>query len=149
MGLYLCIFDQCGEELCGVEVGLYRYFQELRDTVARFTPKGPIARLVRPGGGKLSSKMPTLLVHSDCDGAWSVKECRALKQELEEIKQVFLQEPVSPETVALKQDVFKFYGVTPQNLFECFIDSDCEFLIDRLIDLCDRAIEAKRPIVFQ
>ena len=118
MGLYLCIFDQCGEELCGVEVGLYRYFQELRDTAARFTPKGPIARLVRPGSGKLSSKMPTLLVHSDCDGSWSVKECRALKQELEEIKQVFLQEPVSPETVALKQDVFKFYGVTPQNLFE-------------------------------
>ena len=62
---------------------------------------------------------------------------------------MFLQEPVSPETVALKQDVFKFYGVTPQNLFECFIDSDCEFLIDRLIDLCDRAIEAKRPILFQ
>ena len=85
MGLYLCIFDQCGEELCGVEVGLYRYFQELRDTAARFTPKGPIARLVRPGSGKLSSQMPTLLIHSDCDGSWSVSECKALKLELEEL----------------------------------------------------------------
>lgn len=149
MGLYLCIFDQSGEELCGVEVGLYRYFQELRDTVARYANRGFINKLVHPGGSRFSSNMSTLLVHSDCEGSWSVSECGELKKELEEIRQVFLKEPVSPEAVALKQDIFKFYGITPQNLFECFIDSDCEFLIDRLIDLCDRAIEAKRPILFQ
>ena len=30
MGLYLCIFDEDGEDICGVEVGLYNYFEEFR-----------------------------------------------------------------------------------------------------------------------
>ena len=28
----------------------------------------------------------------------------------------------------------KFFGITPKNLFECFVDTDCEFLIDRLLE---------------
>jgi len=50
---------------------------------------------------------------------------------------------------AFKQDIFKFFGITPKNLFECFVDSDCEFLIDRMIELCDLAIQKNRPIMFQ
>ena len=70
-------------------------------------------------------------------------------KELEEIKQVFLEEPPSAKIIASKQDIFQFFGITPQNLFECFVDSDCEFLIDRLIELCDLAMEKNRPIMFQ
>lgn len=49
----------------------------------------------------------------------------------------------------LKSDIFKFFGVTPRDLFECFVDTNCEFLIERLTQLCDRAIKEKQPIVFQ
>lgn len=93
--------------------------------------------------------MTTLLNHSDCDGSWSTDECVQLKLELQEIKQVFTNEPPDFSIIELKQDFFKFYGIKPENLFECFIDSDCEFLIDRLIDLCDLAIQMNKPIMFQ
>ena len=78
-----------------------------------------------------------------------VSGIRNMKAELEEIKQVFLEEPPSAKIIASKQDIFQFFGITPQNLFECFVDSDCEFLIDRLIELCDLATEKNRPIMFQ
>lgn len=39
MGLYLCIFNQNGDDICGVEVGLYSYFGEFRDLVSKFTNK--------------------------------------------------------------------------------------------------------------
>ena len=122
MGLYLCIFDQNEEDICGVEVGLYSYFGEFRDLVSKFTNKDFISKVLRRKS-KFSLPMTTLLNHSDCDGSWNVEEYVQLKMELEEIK--------------------------PENLFECFIDSDCEFLIDRLIKLCDLAIQENRPIIFQ
>ncbi len=148
MGLYLCIFDQNGEDICGVEVGLYRYFEEFRSKVSQYTNKGTICKLLKRKS-KFTLPMTTLLNHSDCDGSWNVSECVQLKRELEEIKQVFIQEPPDSSTMELKQDIFKFYGIRPQNLFECFVDSDCEFLIDRLIELCNTAIQKDRPIMFQ
>lgn len=149
MGLYLCIFDEAGDDICGVEVGLYQYFGDFRDTVAKYTDKGFVSKLLNRNHKRFSSQMPTLLNHSDCDGNWSVRDCKLLKAELEEIKQVFIEEPPSPKIIASKQDVFDFFGIKPQNLFECFVDSDCEFLIDRLMELCDLAIEKNRPIMFQ
>ena len=149
MGLYLCLFDEYGEDICGVEVGLYQYFGVFRDTVNQHTNKGLLSLFTKPGYKTFSSQMPTLLQHSDCDGSWSVQDCKLLKAELEEIKQVFLEEPPSKKIISSKQDIFQFFGVKPQNLFECFIDSDCEFLIDRMIELCDVAIEKNRPILFQ
>ena len=149
MGLYLCIFDEAVDDICGVEVGLYQYFGDFRDTVAQYTKKGLISRFIKPDRKIFSSKMPTLLNHSDCDGSWSVQDCKLLKAELEEIKQVFCEEPPSAKIIASKQDIFQFFGITPKNLFECFVDSDCEFLIDRLIELCDLAMGKNRPIMFQ
>ncbi len=148
MGLYLCIFDQDGTDLCGVEVGLYRYFEEFRGRVSQYTNKGIISKLLRRNN-KFTLPMATLLNHSDCDGSWNVDECAQLKMELEEIKKVFTQEPPDFSIIELKQDIFKFYGITPKNLFECFVDSDCEFLVDRLIDLCNLAMQKNRPIMFQ
>ncbi len=149
MGLYLCIFDEYGEDICGVEVGLYQYFGVFRDTVNQYTNKGLLSLFMKSDHKTFSSQMPTLLKHSDCDGSWSVQDCKLLKAELEEIKQVFLEEPPSSKIISSKQDIFQFFGVKPQNLFECFIDSDCEFLIDRMIELCDLAMERNRPILFQ
>ena len=110
MGLYLCIFDEAGDDICGVEVGLYQYFGDFRDTVAQYTKKGLISRFIKPDRKIFSSKMPTLLNHSDCDGSWSVRDCKLLKAELEEIKQVFCEEPPSAKIIASKQDIFQFFG---------------------------------------
>ena len=138
MGLYLCVFDEGGEDICGVEVGLYKYFAEFRQKVAIFVDDN-----------RFTNKMPTLLQHLDCDGNWSVSDCKILINELMEIKAVFQQEPPLKEIQNLKENIFKFYGIVPKNLFECFVDTDCEFLIDRLLELCNCAIKENRPIQFQ
>lgn len=148
MGLYLCIFDQNGDDIRGVEVGPYSYFGEFRDRVSQYGGKGLVAKFLKRKN-KFSLPMTTLLNHSDCDGSWSASECAQLKKELLEIKQVFIKEPPDPAIIALKQEVFELFGVKPQNLFECFIDTDCEFLIDQLIRLCDLAMQTNQPIVFQ
>lgn len=93
--------------------------------------------------------MPALLQHSDCDGVWTVRQCKKLLKELEEIGQVMKQEPPNQEVLDLKSNIFKFFGVVPRNLYECFVDTDCEFLIERLTQLCNRAIKQNQPIVFQ
>ena len=116
--------------------------------VSKFTNKDFLSRVLKRKS-KFSLPMTILLNHSDCDGSWNVDECVHLKMELQEIKQIFINEPPDLSIIELKQDIFKFYGVKPENLFECFIDSDCEFLIDRLIQLCDLAIQENRPIIFQ
>lgn len=138
MGLYLCVFDEQEDDICGVEVGLYKYFAAFRQNVALFVDEK-----------RLTNTMPTLLQHPDCDGSWSVSDCKALINELTEIKEVFQKEPPSKEVYDLKKDVFKFWGITPKNLFECFVDTNCEFLIDRLLELCNCAIKENRPIMFQ
>jgi len=148
MGLYLCIFDEDGEDIRGVEVGLYQYFEEFRKLVSKYAGKGFVSKLLKRGN-HFSFSMQTLLNHSDCDGSWSVGDCARLKKELEEIKQVFTKEPPNPSIIAFKQDIFKSFGIAPKNLFECFADSDCEFLIDRMIELCDLAIQKNRPTLFQ
>lgn len=148
MGLYLCIFDENGDDIRGVEVGLYKYFEAFRSTVSKYANKGLIAQFLNRKG-QFSLPMTTLLNHSDCDGSWNVDECTQLKKELEEIKQVFIKEPTDSSIIELKQDIFKYYGIKPKNLFECFVDSDCEFLIDRLIELCDLAIQTNSSIMFQ
>ena len=125
MGLYLCIFDQNGDDICGVEVGLYSYFGEFRDLVSKFTNKDFLSRVLKRKS-KFSLPMTTLLNHSDCDGSWNVDECVHLKMELQEIKQIFINEPSDLSIIELKQDIFKFYGVKP-----------------------DLAIQENRPIVFQ
>ena len=60
-----------------------------------------------------------------------------------------MNEPPDLSIIELKQDIFKLYGIKPEYLFECFIDSDCEFQIGRLIGLCDLAIQENRSMMFQ
>lgn len=47
VGLYLCIFDQNGDDICGVEVGLYSYFGEFRDLVSKFTNKNVLSKVLK------------------------------------------------------------------------------------------------------
>ena len=47
MGLYLCIFDEDGEDICGVEVGLYNYFEEFRCLISKYTNKGLASKILK------------------------------------------------------------------------------------------------------
>ena len=81
MSLYLCVFD--GEqEMEGVEVGSYTDFNELRSYIVRDLE-----------GGAPGSLYPTLLLHSDCDGAWSHGECVRLRDELRSIRAAMVERP--------------------------------------------------------
>ena len=75
MGLYLCIFDETGEdELGACDVGHYSDFGSFRDTIARHMR---------------AADFPVLMTHSDCDGEWAVEQLPALVRELETIAAKF------------------------------------------------------------
>lgn len=137
MGLYLCVFDD-DDELDGVEVGSYSDFDFFRRSVTELLE-----------GGVAGSRFPTLIIHSDSDGEWSLTECESLRQELMTIASEFQQLPGIPFRVDWQQQVGKLLGLKPASLYESFIDVDGERLLERLIRLCDVATERAMPILFQ
>jgi hypothetical protein len=137
MGLYLCVFDE-DEELEGVDVGSYSDFEFFRSSVTELLEDG-IA----------GSKFPTLIIHSDSDGEWSVSESETLRHESTTIAHGFKQLPPTQFHAEWQQQLGKLLGLKPASLYECFIDVDGEPILDRLIQLCDVAIERKLSILFQ
>ena len=137
MGLYLCVFD--GEdEIDGVEVGPYADFGELRDYVVRELE-----------GGKAGTRFPTFILHSDCDGEWSVDDATKPLAELETIvSSMKVQKPV-PFFSEWQSRVAKSVGLVPKSAFESFIDVDGEFVLMRIQNLVGVALERQLPILFQ
>jgi hypothetical protein len=84
MSLYLCIFDN-DEEIEGVDVGAYSDFDFFRKAVTDSLECG-----------LTGSQFPTLNLHSDCDGEWSVADCVDLENELGFIATAFIQLPPVP-----------------------------------------------------
>ena len=136
MGLYLCIFDG-DEDVNGVEVGSYADFGALRDHVVRELEL------------KAGDRFPTFILHSDCDGEWSVADCQKLQVELDEIGVALKARPAIAFSSDWQRVVAKSIGLKPQNAFESFIDVDGEFLLDRLQDLVKDALARRLPILFQ
>ena len=137
MGVYLCIFAE-DEEVDGVEMGHYSDFNALRDYVARELE-----------GGVRGARFPTLMLHSDCDGEWSVADCEKLIQELRDlIVQMQGRAPVEFASDWQKH-VARSTGLAPTNAFETFIDVDGEFVLERMLDLASLALERGLPILFQ
>jgi len=137
MGLYLCVFEE-DEELDGVDAGGYSDFNFFRSVVTN-----------QLEGGTPGAKYPTLILHSDCDGEWSVEECRALQEELESIADVFRQLPPADFDSDWQRAVAQSLGLQPRNLYESFIDVDGEPLVERLLGLCRLAQDRGQPIIFQ
>jgi len=137
MGLYLCIFEG-DQDVDGVEVGAYADFNVLRDHIV-----GELE------GGKAGSRFPTFVLHSDCDGEWSVAECEALRGELAEMVTALQERPAIPFVADWQKAVAKSVGLKPQNAFESFIDVDGEFLLERLQNLVNNALTRRLPIMFQ
>ena len=137
MGLYLCILDG-DEEIDGVEVGSYADYGALVTQVVD-----------RLEAGIAGARFPVLVLHSDCDGSWTVQDCAKLEKELDVIIQEFKRLAPIPFTAAWQKVIAKQIGHRPENLFESFIDVDGELLLDRLIELARMAQRRGEPIVFQ
>jgi hypothetical protein len=138
MGLYLCVFNG-DDELNGVEVGAYADFNELRDYIIR-TLENNVA----------GSRFPLLNLHSDSDGEWSVSDCAKLSQELAEIESEMRLKPPVPYVSDWQKAVARAKGLAPSNnAFESFIDVDGEFVLERIGNLVNVALEHQLPIMFQ
>ena len=137
MGLYLCIFDG-DEDVDGVDVGAYADYNALRDCIVRELE-----------AGEAGSRFPTFILHSDCDGEWSVAECQRLQGELAQIVAALKARPPMKFSSAWQEAVAKSIGLHPQNAFESFIEVDGEFLLERLQSLVKNALARQLPILFQ
>jgi hypothetical protein len=137
MGLYLCIFKD-DDEIDGVEVGSYADFNWLRDYVVKFVELG-----------KLGSKCPTFILHSDSDEEWSVDQCQQLALELDDIVNTLKTLPPVKFPSDWQNIVADSIGLVPCNAFESFIDVDGENLLERLQKLVRNALKHQLPILFQ
>lgn len=137
MGLYLCIFDG-DEDINGVEIGSYADYGAFVDYVIRELELG-----------KAGARFPTFVLHSDCDGEWSVGDCQKLQVELTEITSALKARPSIGFSSDWQKVVAKSIGLKPLNAFESFIDVDGEFLLERLQNLVKDALARQLPILFQ
>lgn len=137
MGLYLCIFDE-HNEIDGVEIGSYSDFNALREYVVKELEEG-----------KAGHRFPNFVLHSDSDGVWEWEECTALHDELRGIMFEMKSRPAISFVSEWQDRVAKFVGLRPNNAFECFIDVDGEFVLDRIDALALLAIARGLPILFQ
>lgn len=138
MGLYLCVFDEAGEELEGVEVGSYADFNFFRDAVTAVVENG-----------HQGTVCPTLVNHSDSDGEWSSSDSAKLLHELDLVAEAFLRCPAVEYNSEWKGQVAKAFGIKPETLLECFFDVDGEPLVERLQQLAKVSADSGLPIWFQ
>ncbi len=137
MGLYLYIGNDEGQ-IDGADFGKYAHFGAFRQYVAS-----------QVEGGTLGHKFPVLLLHSDCDGEWTVDECRRLQAELIEISAALYALPPASIDSEWQVDLLESRGIVPANAIESFFDADGMPVLVRLLKLTAIAIEHGRPIVFQ
>ena len=137
MGLYLCIF--CDDlDVDGVDVGGYADFNSLRDYIVRELENGVAG-----------SQYPTFVLHSDCDGEWSLSDCEKLKHEIPKIINAMQQGAAVSFVSDWQKALAKSIGLNSRNAFESFIDVDGEFLMERLHGLVGNALTRSLPISFQ
>ena len=137
MGLYLAIFED-EDELDGVEVGGYSDFSIFRNAVGK--------NLEQDQAG---SRFPVLMLHSDCDGQWTMKEAGRLEKELAVIRNELQGLPPVRLSEGWQREVATMFSIRPASLLECFFDIDGEPLVDRLIGLARLSQTVSLPILFQ
>jgi len=137
VGLYLCIYEG-DDDIDGVEVGPYSDFGRLRDYIVRELE-----------GRRAGSRFPTFILHSDCDGEWSVAECGKLRIELTQMRLAMHARPPVSFISEWQRNVAQSLGQSPKNAFESFIDVNGDFILERIQQLVDVAIDRQLPISFQ
>jgi hypothetical protein len=136
MSLYLCVFAG-SQEIAGVEVGTYAEFNALR------------ARIAPLEGGPAGTRFPVLMLHSDCEGEWSVAACAQLERELATIVQELADRPPQPFPSEAQARLAAERGLVPRHAGECFLDVDGSPLLGRLQALVAVARHAGFPLLFQ
>ena len=137
MGLCLYVLDSDPgdadepQEIAECDIGHYSDFGCFRDTIARHLAP---------------DSYPTLMLHSDCDGEWSLAEIPRLEEELREIGAAFRKLPPEEPTGAFEHTAEHRVGAG--SLYDCFHNVDGENLFEALLELCETAREHKRPITF-
>ncbi|NNB94915.1 hypothetical protein HI113_13520 [Corallococcus exiguus] len=137
MGLCLVVHEG-DEDLEEVAVGGYSDFNALRDYVTRELE-----------AGKLGSRFPVFMMHSDCDGEWSVPECERLREELAVIAGEMQARPPVAFASEWQRSEAGSMGLVPRNAFESFLAVSGGFLVEALQDLVEFALERRAPISFQ
>lgn len=137
MGLYLCALKE-GVDIDGIDVGAYSDYQNFLEVITD--------RLQR---GMHSSKFPTLMRASNCDGEWRLDDLPKLKNELTQIRDAFGQLPPTEYPSKWQREVASLLGISASSLASSFIDVDGEDLCQRMIDLCETALEHGATISFQ
>jgi hypothetical protein len=137
MGLYLCVFEK-DSELDGLEVGSYADFNFLREQIIAVVEQG-----------KFGTRCPVFVKHPDSDGEWTPQQSSDLLDELDLIEGAFANAPPVAFNSEWKKNVAKTYGISPQNLLDCFFDVDGEPLLARLKGLAKLSAERGAPILFQ
>ena len=138
-GLYLCLLDEDLEiDYGGIEVGSWKQFQKYRDAIhlrieKRFLRKTPVGE-----------RFPLFLTRMS--GGWRAEELAELKEELEEIL-------VKASSKAADPSIVPEYASRVRSRFRalhhCFVDTQVEPLLEKLIALCNLGIEKKLPMVMQ
>jgi hypothetical protein len=137
MGLYITVFDG-DEEIDGIEVGRYADFEHFRETIC----------VVLEGGIK-GSRFPILMLHSNCDGEWSVTELKDLKNELIEIRDELSRNPPVATFDGWRQQLVSMNGTMPKTLLDSFFDIDGNILVDRILAIVNIGIDRGLPVLFQ
>lgn len=138
VSLYLCIMDDDEDEVDGFQPGAYSDFGAFRDYIARELEHG-----------EAGSRFPTLMLHSDCDGEWSVNDCATLQGELTTIAAEMKARPAVALASGWQKNVATDAGLVPRSAFESFIDVDGEPVVERLQKQVATARERGLPILFQ
>jgi hypothetical protein len=138
VGLYLHIGVEGESEIDGADLGRYADFGAFRDFVAKSLENGV------PG-----ARFPVLMGHSDCDGEWSVDDCRRLQDELLQIGEAMFAMAALTVNGAWQESVMREKGLVPRNALESFIDVSGVPVAVRLLQLTAVAIDHGYPIAFQ
>jgi hypothetical protein len=109
MGLCLYVLgsdvgdDEEPDELAKCDVGHYSDFGCFRDAIARYLD---------------ARRYPVLMLHSDCDGEWTLAEVSLLEQELRKIEVAFQKLP--PEEPSRAFEHTAEYPAGAKSLYDCF-----------------------------
>lgn len=137
MGLVLVIYEN-DEDIGEVAVGPYSDFGALRDYVSRELERG-----------RVGSRFPTFMLHSDCDGEWTVDQCDDLRSELWLIAAEMEARPPVPFPSQWQADVAGSRGLRPDSAYQCFVDPNAQPLVGQIAKLVELAVSKRLPISFQ
>ncbi len=138
-GLYLAVLDTTWEiDYGGIEVGRWVQFEKYRGAIHRRLEKRLLRR--RPVG----HRFPLFLTRRS--GGWSPEELPALQAELRTILEEAARKPadplIVPEYAARVRSRFRA-------LHHCFVDTQVEPLLEKLLALCEVGVSKQLPVVMQ